>query len=163
MVNLGLTAAHPINKYFWEQLKSSQVLKQSDYPSQVGTPFVPVRQTPQLIDLPGSPPFVVYTYSEPSSRVNWFQKEQTIAYNLYSKDLSVGTKFNTLAQYLFGEQDDSAQRINRFLKDYPQYNEFSYKYTAINEGGAPNPPSGEDGRFETIIAVTVAYTRDLLF
>lgn len=108
-------AVYALNSYVWKLVQANLEWSASDYSG--GNPIVPAAQVPELMTTGKA--FIVYGSSLPPIRHLYALKTESIAFNIYSPSATEANNVSNLLIQAFEGQDESAQRVNRWLDTEP--------------------------------------------
>src|SRR5688572_15105287 len=114
----NLAPAYAINRYIWSRIESEGIMSKADYAGNV--PIIPVEETPDFMTILdaaggiGAKPYIVYTWTRVNPGVQWFLKQQELAYAIRSRDDNATRQLLNLLEQMFQDYDIAAQRVNAF-------------------------------------------------
>ncbi|QIN94588.1 hypothetical protein PP460_gp216 [Streptomyces phage Muntaha] len=163
--------AHQINKWLWSKLKDYEY--PAGFPATptkafgaygTGTgqkniiPIVPTQQQPQLLDISGGAPFIVYNYiTSPYSSEWWLTREQC-AYVIYDNDEARLRAIQGFMVDLLRRMDWTARDVNSAATTDRR---FDFKYVQMTSASGPDEFSTEGGRQGAMVVVNYEYTMDM--
>ena len=116
MVNYKADAMYDIRKHFWDNLKSSGILDESEYYSDnIGeevVPIIPVQQLAEMNQFLSGKPHIVYDKVGLSYEDNWVICCEQILFTIYSTDFSQIAEIRNLMMDLYRRMDESGRDVN---------------------------------------------------
>lgn len=104
-------ATYALNSYTWKLLEANLGWNKSDYDN--GVAIIPSAQQPELMTTGN--PFLTYgSMIRPTSHL-YVLREESIAYNIYSKSSTEVNRVVNLISDAYIRQDDSARDVNEWL------------------------------------------------
>jgi len=167
----GTVGAHQINKWLWTKLKDFQypaglsrtpVKAFKAYGAEVGQknliPIVPTQQQPQLLDISGGAPFIVYNYIVSSYASEWWLTREQCAYVIYDNDEARLRAIQGYMIDLLRRMDWTARDVNAS----PMIDRrFDFKYVQLTSASGPDEFSSEGGRQGAMVVINYEYTMDM--
>jgi len=163
--------AHQINKWLWSRLKdyeypaglSMTPMKAFNaYGTGVGQknliPIVPTQQQPQLLDISGGAPFIVYNYIISTRASEWWLTREQCAYVIYDNDEARLRAIHGYMIDLLRRQDWTARDVNNASSTDKR---FDFKYVKMTSAAGPDEFSTEGGRQGAMVVIDYEYTMDM--
>lgn len=163
MGDYTLTGVHEINKWLWDKLQALSVNDVQAFaaygPSKISAvPIIPSQQQPELNDILGGAPYLVYNYTiNPYSEEFWMCRE-TCAYVIYDNNEE---RLRAIFHYmvdLFKRADWTARDINAFL---PTDSPWDFKSVGVSTSTGPDKFADEGGKQSAMVVINYTYTHDL--
>jgi hypothetical protein len=120
------------------------------------SPLVQGAPVPELTNLSGGPPFIVFSYST-GAGVTWERKREQAAYVIWDANTARLRVIQNYMNDLLSRFDWSASEINTFLGPTTL---FDFKYVQVTTATSPDPAISEQGRQKGLIVAAFEYTRD---
>lgn len=159
-VNYKLDAMFDIRKHLWENLKSSNVLDESDYYSDnIGesvVPIIPVQQLPEMNQFLSGKTHIVYDKVGLSYEDNWIICCEQILFKIYSTDFSEIVAIRNLMMDLYRRMDESGRDMNY---SFPSSNKFKYYSIFVADISATEPSEELAGFLSSDVILEVKYSR----
>lgn len=160
MVNYKADAMYDIRKHFWDNLKSSGILDESEYYSDnIGeevVPIIPVQQLAEMNQFLSGKPHIVYDKVGLSYEDNWVICCEQILFTIYSTDFSQIAEIRNLMMDLYRRMDESGRDVN-FYDGIS--NTFKF-YSIFVADISPTSPSEElAGFLASDVILEVKYSR----
>jgi len=163
--------AHQINKWLWSKLKDyeypaglpAQPTKAfSAYGTGTGKlnliPIVPTQQQPQLLDISGGAPFVVYNYIVSARASEWWLTREQCVYVIYDNDEARLRAIHGYMIDLLRREDWTARDVNIAASTDKR---FDFKYVQMTSASGPDEFSTEGGRQGAMVVINYEYTMDM--
>lgn len=162
-----------MNKWLWTKLQNLPYkggyafAKYAPHGTIPLVPFVPSQQLPEFTDIAGGAPFIVYTYSINNSGLQWFVRDEQVAYVIYDNDEERLRTIHTYMVDLLCRMEWTAQEINDYLQmgagePGTSGDLFDFKTVSVFAGNGPQPFESEGGRQGAMIVCRLSYTHDLV-
>lgn len=155
----SLVGAHLLRKWLWSKLEgfvwngTDQAFV--DYgPGKVNLiPIIPSQQVPELTDVAGGAPFIVYNYVQ-QGYDEWWRCRETCAFAIYdANEARLRAIFNYMVD-LLKRYDITASEINDFTGASP----FEFKYVRVATAVGPGNFTDEGGRLGAQVVAGYEYT-----
>lgn len=162
MSNYSKLAVHDVNKWVWDNLKRDLPIEFEAYltagsPVNGLRPIIPSQQVPELNNVEGGAPYIVYTYTLTGAADSWWMLADNIVYTIYDNDEARLRRIQNYLNHLLRRIDHTAEEINAFLGD----SEFDIKFIAVTGGSGPDPFTAEGGRQAVMLTFRIEYTVDI--
>lgn len=173
MATNNLYPAVAINRFLWSQIEQAGIVDSNGQPIMVRSnyggniPIIPVEETPEfmtIMDQQGgirSFPYIVYTWTRVNPGVQWYLKQQELAYAIRSTDDNAIRQLLNLFETLFQDYDVAAQRVNSFTSGpggRESHRRYHFKYIHLTTLGGPMPAETENGPNESLVGLRIGYT-----
>lgn len=159
MADYRSSAAHQLNYWLWQQLKDF-VWNGTDKafaaygPSAINlVPIIPAQQIPELNDISGGAPFIVYNY-RPGPKVDLFLQREKCAYVIYDSNYERATALFNYIVDLLRRYDWSARSVNAGLAP----SNYDFKAIWVDTTRSPEPADDAGGRHSAVIMTGYEYT-----
>jgi hypothetical protein len=162
MTNYSYVASYDIRKALWEAIKDNSILDPNDYYADgfldALVPIIPAQQIPEFTNnLPGKT-HIVYDVAQKHTGVQWWMSEETITFDVVSRDPSqIQTIINFITD-LFRRYDLSAKEVNFSLDSKSPY---TYHFFKLEAADPVQAFQNEGGYMNGIISISYAYTREV--
>jgi hypothetical protein len=167
MIDYSSIGTYQLNKWLLSKLKDlkwtpsggteENVFKAYNFTGPGLSPLVQGAPIPDLINLSGGPPFIVFSYST-GSGVTWERKREQAAYVIWDANTARLRVIQNYMNDLLCRFEWTADEINTFLGiDSP----FEFKYVQVTTATSPDPAISEQGRQKGLIVAAFEYTREM--
>jgi hypothetical protein len=163
--------AHQINKWLWSKLKDYEypaglpakpTKAFGAYGTGTGqlnlTPIVPTQQQPQLLDISGGAPFIVYNYIVSPYASEWWLCREQCAYVIYDNDEARLRAIQGYMVDLLKRMDWTARDVNNAASTDRR---FDFKFVQMTSASGPDEFSTEGGRQGAMVVINYEYTMDM--
>lgn len=166
MVDYRNNGAHQINKYLWSKLKTfvydGTNLAFADFvgspPAVNIVPIIPTQQVPEVVDIVGGAPFIVYNFRENPKLDFWLSRE-TLSYVIYDANEQRLRAIRNYMVDLLKRYDWSAQDVNDYMASQ-SITGFEFKEIHIFTATGPGVTTDEGGRQTASVVVSYIYASD---
>lgn len=170
MADYTSTGTYQLNKWLLSQLKdlewvndltgvTEKVFKAYKFVDTVNgvniSPFIQGASIPDLTNIPGGPPFVVFSYST-GSGIQWELSREQVAYVIWDSNTLRLRAIHNYMKTLLERFEWTAGEVNDFISPSP----FDFKYIQVTTATSPDPAQSEQGRQKGLLVSAFEYTRD---
>ena len=158
--NYSRLPALDVISYFWQELKSTEILDATDYyvddfEAEL-MPIVPVQDLPQMRNYLGDKTYLIYSVNNlPNKNGNWFIKQEVITFTVFSPSFNKLSQVCMLAEDALNRLTDTGKDITNLNNSEFTFHCFETEYDIYGEA------ESEGGRMYAEIVVVYEYTRDL--
>lgn len=161
-MNIEVFAPALMNRFLWETLKHNQLMLPADYPvdatrPELGNyvPIVPLSEEPELSQF--SKPYIVYGFSETYHDGIPYKRSGSVSYVAYSQSVRAVNGIINLIAEVFGEEDISAARLNKYTSFIPGFIGIRFTMTKVGYIESAEPEESEGGRVSALINIRYDY------
>ena len=160
MVDYSSLAIIDLKDFIWEQLKSNNILSESDYYADGFTtpltPIIPSQQVPEFNNLLPNKLYMTYDSEILPIEEQWWIVHEIMNLMIVSPDYDQIVKVMNFLTDLLRRYDESATDVkaSSILS-----NNFFFHYTAINRIKSPAPMKQEGGLRVGHVAILFCYSR----
>jgi hypothetical protein len=162
MTDYSSIASHDIRLHLWDQLKSNNILTESDYYADGFTqpliPIIPSQQVPEFNNLLPGKTYITYEVETLPMEVSWWMTNELITLMVVSPDYDQINKIMNFITDLMRRYDES---VTDFRGSTIFSNNFLFHYTSINKIKSPAPMKQEGGLRVGSISILYCYSRKL--
>lgn len=153
MVNTTRHPTYPLNKYIWELMKLNLGVTEEDYGGRMAVMSPNMEPEFTVYDKP----FLVYGYSEDTSRDLYAISSGSVSYAVWGKSVKEVDTILTIIRSAMERHDETARDVNRWTSDHgiDIGIRFGDIYVGYLEG--PTPEETEGGRHAGIITLRYTY------
>ena len=170
--NYKLAGAHLINRFVWSQIKTLQngtndVFTDYKDVNPNGTlnfiPIFPAQQQPEVIDMVGAAPFLVYNYTTGAYGEEWWRCQEQMAYMIYDDNEDNLRIIQNFLVDLLKRHDWSAAQVNNYLWGLSgnPYINWEFKYIRVTTATSPDNYTQVGGRQGAMVTIQYEYVHDL--
>lgn len=149
-------AVHGMNKYLWSKLQSELGWSADNYGGLI--PITTPEQQPEFnaYDFP----YIVYSYSPQGTNPLYVYEAEIQVYTVFSTSNTPIRQAVNLIRALFGQFDDSAKDVNKYISTFgtTDNKSFDYKSIQVTAASGPEPALTEGGRRDGNVIVRTEYT-----
>lgn len=163
MADYRTSGAHQLNKWLWSKLQNfiyngtDKAFADYGVSGIDAVPIVPAQQQPELMEIVGGAPFIVYNYRQvPYSE--WWTCQENCAYAIYDSDEERLRAIQNYLVQLLKRQDWAAADVNAYLGSSSK---FDFKTIWVSSSQSPSPETDLGGRHGATISVSYKYTANL--
>jgi hypothetical protein len=151
-----------INNFLWQELVDAEILDPDEYRlddfTKTIVPIVPVQQLPELNNLIGSNPYILYDYEIESYGDAWWICEERMLYTIVGTSISKISEITEFMVDLFRRKDISGKEVQSYNPD----EDIVKFYTVCLESvSSPEPFQDEGGRMAGTVEITYKYSKIL--
>jgi hypothetical protein len=167
MADYTAVGAHKINAWLWSLLKGFEYKTGEkafgayfDSGNSAGikiVPMIPTQQEPELVNIAGGAPFIVYNYVISSYASEWWVCREQLAYVIYDDDEERLRAIQNYMVDLLKRFDWTARSINSYLGS----SNYDFKYVQVTNAVSPDEFDTEGGRQGAMVTINYEYTVDL--
>jgi hypothetical protein len=151
-----------LNKFLWEELLESGILDEDQYRPDDFTksivPIIPSQQTPEMNNLIGDLPYIIYEYQVDSYGEEWWICEETILYTIVSNSVSKIFEISEFMIDLFRRKDLSGKDLQVFNTEKSLIKFYSICLESVS---SPEPYESEGGRMSATVEISYKYSRSV--
>ena len=162
MTNYTYVASYDVRKALLSELQDKGIIDLNDYIAdgfyEPLEPVIPAQQVPEFNNLLPGKTYIIYDVVQSNMGVQWWLSEETITFDIVSRNQSEIQTIINIAVDLFRRYDMSAKDIKAgLIASSP----FEYHYFKVDSADAVQPFVNEGGFMNGIISVTYSYTREV--
>ena len=162
MTDYSYVASYDVRKVLLKALQDNNLYDPNDYyadgfntPLQ---PIIPAQQVPEFNNLLPGKTHIVYDIVQRNTGVQWWMSEETITFDIVSRDQTEIQTIINLITDTFRRYDLSAREFNLALVDNSPY---TYHFFRLESADPVQPFAYEGGFMNGIISISYAYTREV--
>jgi hypothetical protein len=162
MTDYSKSAIYEIRDVLWQELQDSNILDPKNYfadgYSQALVPIIPAQQIPEFNNLLPGKTYLVYDIIQSGVGVGWWMSQETVTFNIVSRDTKEILTINNLIMDIFRRYDQSAKEVNLQISTNSP---FRYHFFRFDSSDPIQAFHDEGGLMSGVISITYAYTREL--
>lgn len=168
MTDYRTVGAHQLNKWLWWNLNtftyrdfsSGQDLRAfAGYDSIGLVPIIPTQQVPEMNNIVGGAPFIVYAYTRTAAAQSWWVNSEQCTYIVYDNDEERLRAVHTYMTDLLKRFDETARAVNNYLG---AASKFDFKWIGLASSVGPEAAIQENGRQGAMVSIRYEYTCDII-
>jgi hypothetical protein len=160
MTDYSSLAVNDLRSFIWEQLKSNNILTESDYYADGFTqpiiPIIPSQQVPEFNNLLPGKTYLVYDNEMLPIEEQWWIIHEYMELMVISPNYDEINKVMNFMVDLLRRYDESATDVK---KSNILSNNFFFHYTAIHRVKSPTPMKQEGGLRVGTVTILFCYSR----
>jgi hypothetical protein len=162
MTNYTYVASYDVRKALLNELQAKNLIDLNDYIadgfSDPLEPVIPAQQVPEFNNLLPGKTYIVYDVVQNNMGPQWWLSEETITFDIVSRNQAEIQTIINVAIDLFRRYDLSAKDIKAgLIASSP----FEYHYFRVDLADSVQPFVNEGGFMNGVISVTYSYTREV--
>jgi hypothetical protein len=161
-VNYKYVASYDVRKALLQELQGKGLIDLNDYIADGFNvplePVIPAQQVPEFNNLLPGKTYIIYDIMQSNMGTQWWLSEETITFDVVSRDQAEIQTIINLATDLFRRYDLTAKDVNLSLSANSPY---VYHYFKIDSADPVQPFANEGGFMNGLISITYSYTREV--
>lgn len=161
-VDYKYVASYDIRKALLNELQNKEIININEYIADGFNlplePVIPAQQVPEFNNLLPGKTYIIYDVAQRNMGVQWWLSEETITFDIVSRDPAEIQTIINIAVDLFRRYDLSAREINLSLSSNSPY---VYHYFRIESADPVQAFSNEGGFMNGMISIAYSYTREV--
>jgi hypothetical protein len=162
MTDYSYVASYDVRKALIRELQDAGLYDPNDYYADGFLnslePVIPAQQVPEFNNLLPGKTYVIYDIVQNNTGVAWWMSEETITFDVTSRDSAEIQTIVNLITDVFRRYDTSAKEINLALSHTSPY---IYHYFRLDSADPVQAFQDEGGFMSGLISITYGYTREL--
>lgn len=160
MADYKKNARSVINSYLWNELKSNNILLETDYRPDGFTntlvPIIPSQQVPEFNNLISDKPYLVYDYEVDGYSDDWWICYEHMLYRIIATEYSKIVEITEFMIDLFRRIDITGSEIQKYNPDKDIVKFYS---VSIDAASSQTPFETEGGRTYATVEISYKYSR----
>lgn len=162
MTDYKYVASYDVRKNLLNELISNNLIDLDNYYADgfisALEPIIPAQQVPEFNNLLPGRTYIIYDVVQRIPTVQWWMQEETITFDVTSRDQSEIQTIINFATDFFRRYDKSAADFNLGLSTDSPY---TYHYFKIDSADPVQAFSDEGGFMSGLISITYSYSREV--
>jgi len=162
MTNYTYLASYDIRKAVLNELIAHNLIDLNDYYADgfdtALEPVIPAQQVPEFNNLLPGKTYIIYDVVQNNTGVQWWMSEETITFDITSRNQAEIQTFINLIIDLFRRYDLSAKDVNLSLS---QNSPYTYYYFKLESSDPVQAFQDEGGFMSGLVSITYSYSREL--
>jgi hypothetical protein len=162
MTNYSYVASYDVRKVLLSELEANGLYNSNNYWADgfnaPMNPIIPAQQVPEMNNLLPGKTYIVYDVLQKHATTQWWMSEETITFDIVSRDATEIQSMVNLITDLFRRFDLSAKDVNLTLVSGSPY---VYHYFRLEQADPVQAFQNEGGFMNGVISIHYAYTREV--